>query len=468
MLLISVLALAMQGSRAGTADNFNSRTGITLPEVKGYLQGNCWFFADFDVNRNGWNPNMEGDGAMVSGMGASATEMTGIYTPLLDINGNVSVSFKYKFNFPLIDRRWLKIYAADANAKPILLLDSLELTGSGNTGVFTYHKSFSTAAGSLYKLYINYQGIGGNERIAIDQLEISAPAHYLSTCNTAPVALGDKFTGTPAHTATGNVLKNDYDANQETLTAYLMEDSPDGSIDLSKDGSFVFSPKPGFKGSSTHFSYKICDNGYPSLCSATTTATIRFLSPSSSLTGFHAQYRKNAVDLSWIPAPGNNSTHFDIERSLDGNNFEKVGEVKAMDNSYALMDYVFTDKVREGIARKNDLYYRLRQVDAAERVFYSKVLIVRMYESKSVTAMTVTPDPGANDIQVNVQLKEKSFVVMKVMDNKGSEIIKRTAFGGFGDNLYNIDGTHELLPGMYKLEVIINSNERMTLQLAKS
>jgi hypothetical protein len=174
------------------------------------------------------------------------------------------------------------------------------------------------------------------------------------------------------------------------------------------------------------------------------------------------------VDLSWIPAPGNNSTHFDIERSLDGNNFEKVGEVKAMDNSYALMDYVFTDKVREGIARKNDLYYRLRQVDAAERVFYSKVLIVRMYESKSVTAMTVTPDPGANDIQVNVQLKEKSFVVMKVMDNKGSEIIKRTAFGGFGDNLYNIDGTHELLPGMYKLEVIINSNEKMTLQLAKS
>ncbi len=81
-LVLSLQAVLAAGPNATiTTDNFNSRPGVRLSEVKGYLQGNCWFFADFDVNRSGWAPNMEGDGAMVSGTGASATERTGIYSP---------------------------------------------------------------------------------------------------------------------------------------------------------------------------------------------------------------------------------------------------------------------------------------------------------------------------------------------------------------------------------------------------
>ena len=462
ILLTAALTLSIQVLLAETADNFNSRTGVRLSGVKGYLQGNCWFFADFDVNSSGWAPNMEGDGAMVSGTGASATERTGIFTPLLDINGSTDVAFAYKFNLSVKDRRWIKIYAADANDKSLYLLDSLELTGSDNTSIYRYQKKLSVPVAGIYKLYLNYQGIDGSERIAIDQLTISASAHYQSTCNTAPVALRDKFAGTASHTATGNVLSNDFDPNHETLTAYLLDESPDGRVDLQKDGSFLFTPREGFSGNSTHFSYKVCDNGYPALCSITTTATIKFPSRST-LTAFQAQYRKNAVDINWNTASDNHSDRFEIERSLDGTLYEKVGEVKA-----GSAEYAFTDKVNDSKARKNDLYYRLRQVDDANRVTYSKVLIVRTYETKCVTSVSVTPDPEVNDIQVNVQLKEKAFVVMRVTDNSGSEVIKKTAFGVNGANTYDIEGTEQLQPGMYQLEVIINSNERLTMRLAKS
>jgi Big-like domain-containing protein len=474
ILLTPVLALFMQpllaestgeNSTNQTADNFNSRKGVKLAEVKGYLQGNCWFFSDFDVNRGGWAPNMEGDGAMVSGSGASATEMTGIYTPLLDLTANTNISFSYTFNLPVHDRRWLKIYATDASNKVLFLLDSLELTGLDNTGVYNYQKSLSAQAAGQYKLYINYQGIGGSERIAIDQLSISAAAHYQSACNTAPVAVKDKFFGTASHTASGNVLSNDYDPDHETLTSYLLAESPDGNVELGKDGSFTFTPKEGFTGNATHFAYKVCDNGYPALCSITTTATIRFPSRSS-LASFQANYRRNAVDINWNMAAGNHSELFEIERSMDGNSFEKVGEVKA--DAASADAYAFTDKVRDRVARGYDLYYRLRQVDGAGRSTYSKVLIVRTYESKSVTSVSVTPDPGVNDIQVNVQLKERSFVVMKVTDDNGSELIRKTSFGDSGSNTYNIEGTDQLQPGMYQLEVIINSNERLTMKLAKS
>ncbi len=458
---------AGQAFNAGTtSDNFNSRNGVKLSEVKGYLQGNCWFFSDFDVNRNGWTPNMEGDGAMVSGTGASSTERTGIFTPLLDLPAATPLSFSYKFNLPVQDRRWIKIYAVEADDNHSILLDSLELTGSDNQQVYTYHKTLSVAIAGQYKLYINYQGIGGSERIAIDQLSIGATPHYQSTCNTAPVALKDKFNGTASRTAAGNVLNNDYDPNHETMTAYLLSESADGRVELQKNGDFTFTPKDGFTGNSTHFAYKVCDNGTPALCSITTTATLLFPSRSA-LVGFQANYRKNSVDIAWNAATDNRSNRFEVERSLDGNNFEKVGEVKA-ENAAAAGEYAFSDKVHDQMARKNDLYYRLRQIDASNRVTYSKVLVVRTYETKSVTAVSVTPDPSVNDIQVNVQLKERSFVVLRVTDNNGSELIKQTAMGVNGANTYNVEGTSNLQPGMYQLEVIINSNERLTMRLAKS
>src|ERR1700749_4598612 len=146
LLFASALAALIQPAHAELGDNFNSRSGVRLSEVKGYLQGNCWFFSDFDVNRNGWAPKIEGDGAMVSGSGASSTERTGIYSPLLDMPAGVPLSFSYTFNLPVQDRRWVKIYAADGNDKTVSLLDSLELTGSEAGHIYHYSKTLSIGA----------------------------------------------------------------------------------------------------------------------------------------------------------------------------------------------------------------------------------------------------------------------------------------------------------------------------------
>ncbi len=468
LLTVLFAALVFQPLFAETSPsislNFNSRPGTKLTDVKGYLQGQCWFFSDFDVNRGGWTPNIEGDGAMVSGTGGSATERTGIYTPLLDLGVSTPLSFTYSFNQAVTDRRWIKVIAVDANERPVSVLDSVELTGNTANHTYTYSKALSLAG--QYKLFINYQGIDGSERIAIDQLNIGATPHYgVSACNVAPVALRDKFTGTASHTASGNVLSNDYDPNHETMTTYLLTESPDGRVELQKDGQFAFTPKDGFAGNSTQFSYKVCDNGSPALCSMTTTATIRFPSKST-LISFEALYSRKEVAINWNTASDNHSKVFEIERSLDGVYYKKVGEVK-LEEAIAAGQYTFGDKIHEQ-ERRNDLYYRLRQIDGANRVTYSKVMIVRSYSSKSVEAVSVTPDPGVNDIQVNVQLKEKSFVVMRVTDDNGSELIKQTAMGDNGSNMYNIEGTSQLQPGTYNLEVIINSNERLTMKLAKS
>jgi hypothetical protein len=183
------------------------------------------------------------------------------------------------------------------------------------------------------------------------------------------------------------------------------------------------------------------------------------------LVSFNATYVRNAVDLHWNINAVNYSNHFDIERSVDGINFEKVGDAKQISSSN---EYSFEDNFKASLARNNDLYYRLKQTDANNKSVYSKVLIVRSYNSKSVEAISVTPDPSVNDIEVNVQLKQSSYVVMKVTNKEGNEVMRKSVEGDNGDNKYALSGTSKLQAGDYTLEIIVNSNERMILHLIKS
>ena len=274
-LMASAMLLATYGAFAQTSENFNSRPEADLTQVKGFLQNHCWQIYDFDVNRNGWIPGIEGDGAMVSGPGSSSTENTGIYTPVLSMNGGFQLSFKYKFSGAVSNRRWFKVYLTDASNYVVSLLDSVEVTGDNSNTTYTYDKWLGAGSGP-FKLYINYQGSGGNTSISIDQLYISANLYYTGGCNMPPVAVNDIIAGKSDGTATGKVTVNDYDANGDLFGAYLITNSPDGTVTLLTNGNFTFVANAGFTGTSTTFTYNICDQGFAPMCSAPATVTIKF------------------------------------------------------------------------------------------------------------------------------------------------------------------------------------------------
>ena len=185
---------------------------------------------------------------------------------------------------------------------------------------------------------------------------------------------------------------------------------------------------------------------------------------SERLVSFNAEFVSRSVAIHWNLAGQKVTGHFNVERSLDGEHFKKVGEVNANSSS---PEYCFYDNIKAYLIKKNDLYYRLQQVDGDDNS-YSKVLVVRMYMTHSVASISVTPDPTVNDIQVNVQLKESSYVVMKIKDSNGDEIMKRGEKVGEGTNSFSLEGTNKLKPGNYKLDIIVNSNEKLTMDLIKS
>lgn len=409
---------------------------------------------------------------MVSGSSiTNPVQGNGIYSPLLDIPGQLSIAFAYRFNSPLQHgaRRWITICLTGANNEVIEKLDSLEFSSTDPSSLHTYNKTFNHTSKGAYRVYLNYQGRGGDTRIAIDELNMSATTHYASGCNASPLAMNDRVSGLVNRTATGNVLANDLDANRDVLKAYLISPSHDGNVALEKDGSFSFTPNANFNGSSTSFTYKVCDGGQGALCSNDATVTIQFPPLPSirpvGLTDFKGLYQDDGkVELSWAARMQQNNDHFDIERSFDGYKWEKAGTQAAQDEQAA---YSFIDKVGRNTASKKDLYYRLRQVDAQGNTTYSRLLVVRVYNTRSLKMVSVTPNPALNDIAVNVQLNERSFVVMKVLDGSGSEIMRKALNAEEGANSYLMDGTNKLQPGAYSLEVTVNSKERMNVKLLK-
>jgi hypothetical protein len=199
--------------------------------------------------------------------------------------------------------------------------------------------------------------------------------------------------------------------------------------------------------------------------SANISTSSKSLTLHGSLAAFHANYGKNYFELNWNTVPGN-FDHFDIERSLDGQTYETIGSVNY---STAGTDgqFSFRDHFRTVTALNNDFFYRLKEVEAGGNIIYSKVLIARMFNTRSLASLSVTPDPLANDILVNVQLKEDSYVVMKVSDEQGNLLLKEGQKAGIGTNTYTLEGTHNLHQGLYTLEVTVNSKERMVMKLSK-
>ncbi len=115
--------------------------------------------------------------------------------------------------------------------------------------------------------------------------------------DTAPVANGDSYSvqqDTPLTVSASGVLANDTDAELNPLTAMVVTTTTNGVLSLSNNGSFTYTPNPGFSGTDT-FTYKAND-GFLDSNIATVTITVTFVATSDD----NDLYAKKAsVKINW-------------------------------------------------------------------------------------------------------------------------------------------------------------------------
>jgi hypothetical protein len=90
--------------------------------------------------------------------------------------------------------------------------------------------------------------------------------------------------------------------------------------------------------------------------------------------GFSLSRMQNSdVLVQWSTAEEVNAFSFEVERSTDGNNWNRIAVVKAKGNTSSLTNYSYTDKnVSASLA-----YYRIKQVDADGKFTYTSVQSVK-------------------------------------------------------------------------------------------
>jgi hypothetical protein len=473
VLLAMLCLIVTSQARAQLSENFNSRPGTSLSQVPSYLQSHCWQFVQFDTETNNWDPGIEGDGAMISDPNSSPQKTNSIYTPVLDVPGGFNLKFKYAFsnNMSNGNTRYLRIYVTDANNNIIKQVDSINLEGKRKDTIYSYDKTYTRLGSEGYRLLINFDGIGISTRIAIDELKVSVPTLYADGCNKAPVARDDEFKMTSLNSMDGNVTANDYDPDNNAFAVYLVSQPTNGTVVIHDDNSFTFTPTQNFTGKEVTFTYRICEIGAESLCSNVAKVKIILVNNGTlpvSLVDFGGTYKGDGkVQINWSTNFESNNDRFEVERSFDGSGWEKAGTVMASGNSGIRTNYSFTDDIGKNTALKKDVFYRLRQFDKNGRTSVTRILVVRVYNTKSVSTISVTPNPAKSDINVQLQLVQASMATLRIRNASGMEVMKKVQKYAAGSHNILMEGSSNLQPGMYVLEVVINSKERMIVKLIK-
>ncbi|RYY21183.1 MAG: hypothetical protein EOO36_01490, partial [Cytophagaceae bacterium] len=175
------------------------------------------------------------------------------------------------------------------------------------------------------------------------------------------------------------------------------------------------------------------------------------------------------AQLNWLTASELHNDHFDVERSLDGRTFGKVGQVAGQGSQLAASAYRFTDAgIGSRVASGQVVHYRLRQVDLAGTSTYSPVRSVS-FGPVAPASVALYPNPAilATGLDLSALPAGGTYRVL-LLDATGRPVHQATLAGGLVQSL-SLDklaaGTYQVLVSGQRADGI---SFRQVLRLSKN
>ncbi len=177
------------------------------------------------------------------------------------------------------------------------------------------------------------------------------------------------------------------------------------------------------------------------------------------LISFTGKYIENNIELSWSTATEINNYGFEIERSIDKKNWERIGFVQGHGNSNIPHDYNFND---------NDLnffdtyYYRLKQIDNDGSYEYSNIVTIRAMSPDQFVLKQNYPNPFNPSTTIEYTLPVDGFVSLKVYDILGKEreiLLNSEQKSGFYKIKFNAEN---LSSGVYFYRLILQPTNNLS------
>jgi hypothetical protein len=161
---------------------------------------------------------------------------------------------------------------------------------------------------------------------------------------------------------------------------------------------------------------------------------------------FTAAEQPAGVLLQWVVGTEDNVNRYEIERSGDGADFQRVGSVNADHHSqYSWLD---------ATPLPGESYYRLRMVDNDGKENYSQVLAV--HRSSGSWQVTAAPNPWRDQVWLTISAPEgisAAPIQIAVADLTGKLLLQQEARVQAGANALLLQGLDRVPSGVYILRI---------------
>jgi hypothetical protein len=177
------------------------------------------------------------------------------------------------------------------------------------------------------------------------------------------------------------------------------------------------------------------------------------------LLSFDGTCNGNFITLNWKTATEHNTSHFDVLKSRDGENWSKLTTLASAGNSTQELSY--TTKDENEIDGNN--YYKLMQYDIdGVSDEYGPINVICNGNSKGY--FSTFPNPSSGMFQV--VLNNKNMIgdgTIEIKDTKGAKVFEKEIKINQGINLYDIDNK-SLISGIYYVRIVSKELSTETLK----
>lgn len=156
--------------------------------------------------------------------------------------------------------------------------------------------------------------------------------------------------------------------------------------------------------------------------------------------------RNGYNQLRWLVSDEIDVDRYELERSADGFNFQRVASKQAV-GSMTAVNYSHADPVGAGAS---EFYYRLKVVDADGSYIYSAIVFIR---TTSKTKISVQNNPFRNVIQLQYNLERDQPITVNLFNSVGAFLRRREFNAVSGSGVYSIYDAENYPAGLYFLKV---------------
>jgi len=172
---------------------------------------------------------------------------------------------------------------------------------------------------------------------------------------------------------------------------------------------------------------------------------------------FTAYPKNRTVAIEWLTNSGWRNSHFELERSTDGTNFEFLQQIENSDVSDDLAHYTELDVTPQ----MGDNYYRIKEVRLDGTTEYTEIEKVNF--GIDLDNFSIYPNPATNDLFLSLKGMEDKKVAIQLINSFG-QVLKNIAIEKVVDT--NIQLSIQTIPnGFYQVVVKPEGHKPLTHKL---